>query len=590
MTSQFIGDYGLTPYSLQSVSDLLRSRGVTTSRFTNEYGITPRKDNDFAVINLISQMGDNPSSPKPAIEAIAVWLANRWNIYSLSDLQFLWHAERTESGGADEGYSVVTYPGYFTAVSKYGGPSIPTEFAQFDDGQATYYLGFKPNAEGKPTFGLAYANPRARGVLREVALPLLAIGSLVFDWSGTTGYAILGVGDAIAGAAVAGEIAATIGISAAQVAQMVGSAAIGTVISGGDPVKGIENAAAAYLGAQAGNFVSSAVDSAAAGKIAAAAATAGALGKDVGQAILIAGAPLAAGAAAGSLNTRTTVDDYLFPGTSDSFGYDLGSDSLGYDLSLSTGDVLVSFDDLSILGQITIDGDALMREGLDAAALVPDELGILYNVAGQWVNIPAEEYAAQLYAAVGPNGGVEILGPDNNVIVTELEVANATSDADLQTKTLEGLAARSGSTKISGDAPSGRPEDLTQPAAKTTVSPLVDFAKTAESLTKSLATIFTVIKQVENGTYGRVQNPYGSLNPYGTLRPQQPGVPVRNADGSVTVNNGNGTQTTTKPNGQVVTTRTSVAGFGSGTFGGISTNTILIAGAGLAALLLLRRK
>jgi hypothetical protein len=55
----------------------------------------------------------------------------------------------------------------------------------------------------------------------------------------------------------------------------------------------------------------------------------------------------------------------------------------------------------------------------------------------------------------------------------------------------------------------------------------------------------------------------------------------------VTVNNGNGTQTTTKPNGQVVTTRTSVAG---GTFGGISTNTLLIAGAGLAALLLLRRK
>ena len=589
--SLFTENYDLVHDFVEAV----RINSPVQSRFTGDYGITPRLDNDFAVINLISQMGDNPSSPKPAIEAIAVWLANRWNVYSLSDLQFLWNVgslldleflwHRHNYGDGD---------GYFTAVSKYGGQSIPRQFAQFDDGSATYYLGFKANLEGKPTFGLIWANPRAKGELRTIVLPVIAIASLAFDWSGTVGYAILGVGDAIAGAALAGEIAATIGITATQVAQMVGSAAIGTVTSGGDPVKGIENAAAAYVGAQAGNFVAGAVDSAAAGKIATAAATAGALGKDVGQAILIAGAPLAAGAAAGaaagSLNTRTTVGDYLFPGTSDSFGYDWGSDSLGYDWTFAPGDIVVDPGDLGIVGQITVDEDALMREGLDASALVPDELGILYNVAGQWVEIPAEEYAGQLYAAVGPNGGVEILGPDNNVIVTELEVANATSDADLQTKTLEGLAARSGSTKISGDAPSGRPEDLTQPAAKTTVSPLVDFAKTAESLTKSLATIFTVIKQVENGTYGRVQNPYGSLNPYGTLRPQQPGVPVRNADGSVTVNNGNGTQTTTKPNGQVVTTRTSVAGFGSGTFGGISTNTILIAGAGLAALLLLKKR
>jgi hypothetical protein len=545
-----------------------------TSRFTGDYGLTPNEGNDFAVINLIAQMGDNPSNPKPAIEAIAVWLANRWSVYNLSDLQFLWHPETTETYGSDEAINTVYFPGYFTAVSKSRGVQIPHEFAQFDDGQATYYLGFKPNAQGKPTFGLAYANPRVKSQLREIALPLLAIGSLVFDWTGTTGYAILGVGDAIAGAAVAGEIAATIGISAAQVAQMVGSAAIGTVTSGGDPVKAIENAAAAYVGGQAGNFVAGAVDSAAAGKIAAAAVTAGARGQDVGQAILMAGAPLAAGA----LTTGTTVDDYLFPGTSDNFGYDW---------SLAPGDVLIDPGSLGLTGDITVDEDALMREGLDAAALVPDELGILYNVAGQWVEIPAEEYAAELYPSVSPNGGIRLLGPDNNEVLSELEVSNRTSDADLQTKLLQGLAAREGLKQPSGTPPPDRPESLTQPAKDTTVSGALDYAKVAEALTKSFANIITVIRQVENGTYGRVPSPYGQTSPYGTLRPPAVGVPVRNADGSVTVNNGNGTQTTTKPNGQVVTTRTSSA---ASTFGGISTNTLLIAGAGLAALLLLRRK
>jgi hypothetical protein len=58
----------------------------------------------------------------------------------------------------------------------------------------------------------------------------------------------------------------------------------------------------------------------------------------------------------------------------------------------------------------------------------------------------------------------------------------------------------------------------------------------------------------------------------------------------VTVNNGNGTQTTTFPNGQKSTISTSTFGTFGGSIGGISTNTLLIAGAGLAALLLLRRK
>jgi hypothetical protein len=540
-----------------------------TSRFTGDYGLTPNEGNDFAVINLISQMGDNPSNPKPAIEAIAVWLANRWHVYNLSDLQFLWHPETTESYGSDEAINTVYYPGYFTAVSKSQGVQIPNDFAQFDDGQATYYLGFKPNAQGKPTFGLAYANPRVKSQLRAIALPLLAIGSLVFDFSGQLGYAILGLGEAAAATTVSLEIAMVTGMTQLQVAQLVGSAAIGAVTSGGDPVKAVENAAAAYVGGQAGNFVAGAVDSAVAGKIAAAAVTAGARGQDVGQAILIAGAPLAAGAAAGALTTGTRMDPT---------DYNLGND------------VLIGPVDLGVIGEITVDDEALMQFGLNAAALVPDELGILYNVAGQWVEIPAEQYAAEVFAARGPGGGVEILGPDNVVLLTETEVANTANDTDLQTKTLQALSARSGLTAPSAASPADRPAGLTTPASTTTVGVVTDFAKLAESLTKSFANIVTTIRQVENGTYGRVPSPYGPVNSIGTLRPQQVGVPVRNVDGSITVNNGNGTQTKTLPNGQQITTPTSVSGGGLGGFGGISTNTLLLAGAGLAALLLLRRK
>jgi hypothetical protein len=558
------------------------------SEFQGDYGdLIPDGLYDREVAALIAQMGDNPAKPQPGVQAIAVFLANRYRVMSLGDLQFLWTPDSQECGGNDEAYSCTYIPGFFTAIVKHNELRVPQEFAHFDDGQATYYLGFKATANGQPGFGLLYAVPRARGVLREVALPLLAIGSLVYDWSGQLGYAILGAGNAAAATTLSLEIAMASGLTQLQVAQLVGSAAVGAVTSGGDVGEAVKNTAAAYLGAQAGNFVGAAVDSAAAQKLATAAVSAAARGEDVGRAILTSGATSAAGAVASAITTRSTMDDILFPSETvahqDSFGYDWQ-----FAPADTVGDVVVSLDELGIIGNILIDDQALADAGIPLNAQLPDETGTLFNVSGQFTSIPADVYASEVYAVAGPGGGVVILGPDNNVLLTELEVANTTSDADLQTKTLQALSARSGLTQPSGPAPGGRPADTTAPADRTTVGSILDISKVAESLTKSLATIFTVIKQVENGTYGRAQSPYGSVSPYGTLRPQVPGVPVRNADGSVTVNNGNGTQTTTLPTGQKITSSTSMSTAGS--FGGVSTNTLLIAGAGLAALLLLRRK
>jgi hypothetical protein len=580
-----------------------------TSRFTGDYGLTPDERNDFAVINLISQMGDNPSKPQPAIEAIAVWLANRWAVYNLSDLQFTWNPPVSYESGAAESFNTGYLPGYFTAVSKnQDWVTIPPRFAQFDDGKATYYLGFLQNPQGKPTFGLDYANPRSRGWFKEdflpIALPALAITSLVFDWSGQAGYAILGLGNAAAATTVSLEIALATGMTQLQVAQLVGSAAIGAVTSGGDVGQAIENAAAAYLGGQAGNFVAGAVDSAAAGKIAEAAVTAGAQGQDVGQAILMAGAPLAAVAAAGAVASTTgaTVENYLFPNEkgfinpSELVGFDEFYDfytpptdfDLGYDWSIAPGDVVVAPIELGIDVPVKIDESGLVI-ALDPSALFPDDSGILYNEAGQAAVIPAELYAEGIYATVEPNGVIQVRGPDNLVLY---EVSGTPTTEQLTQLTNNAIQNRAGTTATSAPGPATRPAGLTATAEKTTVGSILDFSKVAESLTKSVANIFTIVQQVERGTYGRVQSPYGSFNPSGTVRPQTPGVPVRNVDGSVTVNNGNGTQTTTFPNGQKSTISTSTSTFGTfgGSIGGISTNTLLIAGAGLAALLLLRRK
>jgi hypothetical protein len=559
------------------------------SEFQGDYGdLIPDGLYDREVAALIAQMGDNPVKPQPGVQAIAVFLANRYKVMSLGDLQFLWTPDSQECGGNDEAYSCTVYPGFFTAIVKHNELRVPQEFAQFDDGRATYYLGFKPTASGQPGFGMLYAVPRARGVLRDVALPLLAIGSLVYDWSGQLGYAILGAGNAAAATTLSLEIAMASGLTQLQVAQLVGSAAVGAVTSGGDVGEAVKNTAAAYLGAQAGNFVTAAVDSTAAAKIASAAVSAAARGDDVGRAILTTGAPLAAGAAAGAIASTTgaSVDNYLFPNDEFAFEYDTNVDIFETYIP-STGDVVVSFEDIGVTGPVSIDESGLVS--VDPNALFPDDSGVLYNAAGQAAVIPAELYAAGVYASVGPNGGVEVRGPDNLVLLTELQVSGA-GNAERLTQLTEGaVAARAGTTATSAPGPADRPAGLTATAERATVSSILDFSKVAESLTKSIANIFTVVKQVENGTY-RPGVTTGPVNPYGTLRPQTPGVPVQNADGSVTVNNGNGTQTITYPNGQKSTIPTSTAGTFGGSIGGVSTNTLLLVGAGLAAALLLRRK
>jgi hypothetical protein len=441
-------------------------------------------------------------------------------------------------------------------------------------------------------------------VLREVALPLLAIGSLVYDWSGQLGYAILGAGNAAAATTLSLEIAAASGLTQLQVAQLVGSAAVGAVTSGGDVGAAVKNTAAAYLGSQAGNFVTAAVDSTAAAKIASAAVSAAARGEDVGRAILTTGAPLAAGAAAGAIASTTgaTVDDYLFPNDEFAFGYDPNVD-IFENYVPSTGDVVVTAADLGIDVAITVNESDLVAD-LDPNALFPDDSGVLFNVAGEVVAYTPESFIKGIY--YDTNNDV-FLTPDNRLLITRQEAIDAveagaagcsstgaglsgptnfcqTPEQSIKAQILSKVGAQAGQTVIPAPGSSDRPAATPPPNPNGVKLPeAVGWAAAAEMITKSAANIWSTINQVSNGTYRP-----GATSPYGTLRPPVPGIPVTNRDGSVTVNNGNGTQTVTYSNGTRTTMSTAVAG--SGGFGGISTNTLLLVGAGLAAALLLRRK
>jgi hypothetical protein len=415
----------------------------------------------------------------------------------------------------------------------------------------------------------------------------------VFDWSGQLGYAILGLGEAAAATTVSLEIAMVTGMTQLQVAQLVGSAAIGAVTSGGDPVKAVENAAAAYVGGQAGNFVAGVVDSAAAGKIAGAAVTAGARGQDVGQAILMAGAPLAVGAAAGALTTGTRMDP-------EDYNYDVNVPTTGY--------VIVSPENLGIYDVITIDESAAAAAGVDKNAVYFNDDGEEVDSFGQTVSYTAETFAVGFNLDEKNN----ILGPDNRVILTREETAAilAANEAACNApagswRTVAGLGAvclspqqaianevqrrislQTDRTVIPGTGSNYRPANIPPPNPNGVKMPdAVGWAAAGEAITRSVANMLSIIKQVESGTYRP-----GAVSPYGTPRPPVPGIPVTNRDGSVVVNNGNGTQTVTYPNGTRTTMPVSVAGTGAGGFGGISTNTLLLVGAGLAAALLLRRK
>ena len=400
-------------------------------------------------------------------------------------------------------------------------------------------------------------------------------------------------------------INSTTGLTGTEAAKIVGQAAFTAAATDGNLGDVLQNGLTAATGIQVDNIVTDAFDSALAGDVVRSATVAAIGNKDVGQAVALQLIPAGAGAAVGAITSGTTMGDTLFPTDEFAFGYDPNVD-IFQNYVPTTGDVIVSPGDLGVAGEVTIDENAVAAAGVNPNAVLVSDNGELVDVQGQTVAYTAETFAN----GINVDDKGNILGPDNRVIITkaEADAILAANDAACAApagswKTVAGLgavclsptqaianeitrrvASQAGQTVMPGAGSSVRPAGTPPPNPNGVKLPeAVGWAAAAETITRSAANVLSIIKQVENGTYRP-----GAVSPYGTVRPPVVGVPVRQADGSTVVNNGNGTQTVTYPNGTKTTMSTSITP--TGAFGGVSTNTLLLVGAGLAAALLLRRK
>jgi len=268
------------------------------------------------------------------------------------------------------------------------------------------------------------------------------------------------------------------------------------------------------------------------------------------------------------------------------------------DVSVPGGfDIEISLPDLGIdLAPGSLDDliDSLNDFDIDIAPtdVFVDELGNVFDVTGAAIAIDQDIYIKSIYVDELGN----IYDYSNNVLLDAdeaIQIFDELGSDALDAKLAEILDAQAGDTLVSREAGAGRPAGAPQPGGQVQVPTWVGEVL---SLVKAYFSYDLAREQIKRtGRY----TPNYTTNTTGQRVPQIPGVPVRQADGSVVVNNGDGTITTTRPDGSVFR---SAASLNPGTFNpalpggslipGVSNTTALLlaGGAVLAVALLSRRK
>lgn len=282
------------------------------------------------------------------------------------------------------------------------------------------------------------------------------------------------------------------------------------------------------------------------------------------------------------------------PGSFDLPEFDAG----GFDIPVVDSGLLEVSLTLEDIGASVIDFDASIFGdfGLEATDLIPDDFGNLFTVTGDAVTLTPEAYVKSIYIDEGGN----YRDYTNRVIQSQAENEQIFNETGADEPVFQALAekaqALAGNSFIAQEGPQARPAGTPQPAAQGEVPFFKVLSQEVMGWFKTITSYSLAKEQLEKT--GRYTPPY-QTNPNGTAYSQVPGVPVRRADGSTVVNNGNGTQTIQYPNGQVQTVPTNLnpQSFNQSQFGGggalipgISNQTLLIAGAGLLAVLLLARR
>lgn len=255
------------------------------------------------------------------------------------------------------------------------------------------------------------------------------------------------------------------------------------------------------------------------------------------------------------------------------------------------GDIELTFEDIGVNVSPDFDFSIFDDYGLEAGDLLGDEFGNIFTVAGDAVTLSPEDYIKTIY--VDESGNYRDFS--NNVVLSQPEADYIFNESGADNDAVfEEIATRasmlSGNSFVSMEGSANRPAGTPSPAAQVQVPMFTQVSDALLSWVKTLTSYSLAKEQLEKT--GRYTSPYAT-NPQGQSYSQVPGVPVRRADGSIVTNNGNGTQTVQFADGRVQTlpTNFSASGaMGGQLIAGVSNQTLLLAGAGVLAALLIARR
>jgi len=221
--------------------------------------------------------------------------------------------------------------------------------------------------------------------------------------------------------------------------------------------------------------------------------------------------------------------------------------------------------------------------GIDTESLGIDLSGAVYDDLGELVNPSIEVYAQSVY--VGDDGGIYDFA--NRELLTPAQAEAAFNEGGIDELTAQTWAAASGlGNNFVAEQPNAARPASTPAARSTGVLPTFSGDTWPAFLLNAASTIGNFVLAREQIQRTGRYTPAGPTSPYGTANPVRVGVPQAQPDGSIVVKNADGTVTRTNIDGTQTTIRPGAQTSG---LGGISTNTLLLGGGILAAVLLLRR-
>ena len=221
--------------------------------------------------------------------------------------------------------------------------------------------------------------------------------------------------------------------------------------------------------------------------------------------------------------------------------------------------------------------------GIDTESLGIDLSGAVYDDLGELVNPSIEVYAQSVY--VGDDGGIYDFA--NRELLTPAQAEAAFNEGGIDELTAQTWAAASGlGNNFVAEQPNAARPASTPAARSTGVLPTFSGDTWPAFLLNAASTIGNFVLAREQIQRTGRYTPAGPTSPYGTANPVRVGVPQAQPDGSIVVKNADGTVTRTNIDGTQTTIRPGAQTSG---LGGISTNTLLLGGGILAAVLQKKR-